>query len=153
MFGDILERWSACAGLDVAEACHLQWNDAGAMVGLALVGGITILLILKLGRALLTIRAKSFTPGFSRLLSSWVKTNDYTGPAFFRADGADEPTVARRQQAIDRLADSAKSLKRTGQQCCTLDEFAASDEQDRLQARPIARPVRYALPGRSFDQR
>src|SRR5215510_14126244 len=104
MFGDILERWSACAGLDVAEACHLQWSDAGAIVGLALVGGITILLILKLGRALLTIRAKSFTPGFSRLLSSWVKTNDYTGPAFFRADGADEPTVARRQQAIDRLA-------------------------------------------------
>ena len=104
MFNDIIQRWSVCVGLNAAEACRVQSDDLVAMVGLGLVAGITILLILKLRRALLILRAKSFTPAFSRLLSSWVKTNDYTGASFFQADGADEPTVARRQQALDRLA-------------------------------------------------
>jgi len=51
-----------------------------------------------------TITARSFTPTLSRILSRWVKTNDYLGQEFFRADGADEATVIRRQQALDRLA-------------------------------------------------
>lgn len=104
MFDDIIQRWSACAGLNAVEACRVQWDGVVAMVGLGLVAGIAILLILRLRRALLILRAKSFTPAFSRFLSSWVKTNDYTGSSFFQADGADEPTVARRQQALNRLA-------------------------------------------------
>jgi len=100
MFGDILERWSACVGANQASACGMEWADAGMLIGI----GLVILLFVKLRRTLLTLRARSFTPAFSRLLSSWVKTNDYTGEAFFKADGADETTAARRRRAIDRLA-------------------------------------------------
>ena len=52
----------------------------------------------------MTLRARSFTPLFSRWLSKWVKTNDYTDDAFFRADGADEATATARRRALDRLA-------------------------------------------------
>jgi glutamate-1-semialdehyde 2,1-aminomutase len=55
-------------------------------------------------RRLLNLRALSFTPAFSRVLSTWVKTNDYVGDEFYRADGADDATAAKRRHALDRLA-------------------------------------------------
>ena len=100
MFGNILERWNACVGTNQASVCEVEWADAGIVIGI----GLAILLFVKLRRTLLILRARSFTPAFSRLLSSWVKTNDYTQEAFFKADGADETTAARRRNALDRLA-------------------------------------------------
>jgi glutamate-1-semialdehyde 2,1-aminomutase len=100
MFDGILEQWSACVGANQASACGLGWADAGILIGI----GLAILCFLKLRIALLTLRARSFTAAFSRLLSSWVKTNDYTEAEFFRADGADDTTAARRRRALDRLA-------------------------------------------------
>ena len=100
MFGDILERWSACMGTTQASACGFGWADAGILIGI----GLAIPVFLKLRVALLTLRARSFTSAFSRLLSTWVKTNDYTQKDFFKADGADDTTAARRRRALDRLA-------------------------------------------------
>lgn len=100
MLSDVLELWSACVDANQASACGMGWAEGGLLVGV----GIAILLFLKTRVALLTLRARSFTPAFSRLLSSCVKTNDYTQEAFFKADGADETTAARRRRALDRLA-------------------------------------------------
>ena len=103
MFGEVFERWSACVGANQASTCGMdgiEWADAGIFIGI----GLVIFLFVKTRRTLLTLRARSFTPAFSRLLSSWVKTNDYTEEAFYKADGADETTAAKRRRALDRLA-------------------------------------------------
>jgi glutamate-1-semialdehyde 2,1-aminomutase len=100
MFGDTFERWSACVGTNQASGCGMGWADAGILIGIVL----AILLFVKLRRTLLTLRARSFAPALSRLLSSWVKTNDYTLETFFKADGADDATAAKRRRALDHLA-------------------------------------------------
>ncbi len=103
MFGDIIRRFGACAGLSAADACRLGWHDAPA-AAVGLIAGVAVILLVRAARTLPTLRAKSLMPAFSRLLSTWVKTNDYTNDAFFRADGADETTAARRRHALERLA-------------------------------------------------
>jgi glutamate-1-semialdehyde 2,1-aminomutase len=104
MFDDAILRWTVCLGVNEAAECPLQWGDIGTIAGLSLLAGFATLFFLKLTRTLLTIRAKAFMPMISRFLSGWVKTNDYTGQDFFRADGADEKTGLQRQEAFDRLA-------------------------------------------------
>ena len=52
----------------------------------------------------ITLRALAPTPLVSRRLARWVRAFDYTGDAFFHADGADAPTVDRRRRGLDRLA-------------------------------------------------
>ncbi|NJN37058.1 MAG: hypothetical protein HC794_08375 [Nitrospiraceae bacterium] len=87
-------------GTNQASVCGMEWADAGILIGI----GLAILLFVKLHRTLLILPARSFTPAFSRVLSSWVKTNDYTQEEFFKADGADDTTAARRRRALDHLA-------------------------------------------------
>jgi glutamate-1-semialdehyde 2,1-aminomutase len=103
MFDEIVQRWSEYAAT-VARACGLEGAQAGILIGLSVLAGATLLYARRLVRALLTLNARSWTPAVSRMLSTWVKRNDYTGEDFFRADGADQPTVTRRQQALARLA-------------------------------------------------
>lgn len=103
MFDDMIQRWSEY-GMSVARACGFEWANVGILIGLSVLASATILYVRRLLRALLTLRARSLTPIVSRVLSKWVKTNDYAGQDFFRADGADEPTVTRRERALDRLA-------------------------------------------------
>src|SRR5262245_15828114 len=103
MFDDIVQRWAEC-GLSVNDTCTPGLVEIGILTSLFALVGVTILYSLRFVRMLLTITARSFTPTLSRILSRWVKTNDYLGQEFFRADGADEATVTRRQQALDRLA-------------------------------------------------
>ena len=43
-------------------------------------------------------------PVAARRLSRWVRTRDYTGDAFFAADGAGADVVATRKAALDRLS-------------------------------------------------
>ncbi len=103
MFDDILQRWSEYAAT-VARTCGFEGAQAGILIGLSVLAGAALLYARRLVRALLTLNARSLTPTVSRMLATWVKRNDYTGEDFFRADGADQPTVMRRQQALARLA-------------------------------------------------
>lgn len=104
MFAETLRNAGACTGLNLMDSCRFGLVEIGLLTGLMLVAGLTIRWFLKTLRALLILRARSFTPMLSRWLSAWVNRNDYTGEAFFRADGADQATVAQRQRALDRLA-------------------------------------------------
>ena len=102
---DSLVQLISCDWSSGMDECRLGWQDVGAV---AIAGAVTTIVALKaarLFRTLLTVRARSFTPALSRLLSIWVKTNDYTDDAFYRADGADETTAAKRRRALERLAD------------------------------------------------
>jgi glutamate-1-semialdehyde 2,1-aminomutase len=65
-------------------------------------------------------RARSLTPALSRRLSRWVKSIDYAGDDFFRADGAGERWVQLRKQAWGRLA---RTLRERSKQSA---EWAAS---------------------------
>ena len=51
-----------------------------------------------------TWRALALAPALARRLSWWVRPNDYDDEAFLRADGAGEPWVDRRREALARLA-------------------------------------------------
>lgn len=105
MLGDTVLRWGACAGLSELQDCRLQGHDIAAAIGLLLVAYLAVPVGMRLVRTLQTLRARSFTPIFSRMLSAWVKTNSYGAETFFKADGADDDTAAQRQRALDRLAE------------------------------------------------
>jgi glutamate-1-semialdehyde 2,1-aminomutase len=72
----------------------------GLVVGLAMaaLGGRRI------ATALLTWRATAPMPALSRRLAGWVRPRSYSDDEFFRADGADDATVARRRAGIERLS-------------------------------------------------
>jgi glutamate-1-semialdehyde 2,1-aminomutase len=57
----------------------------------------------------LTLRALAPAPLVSRRLARWVNAFDYTGDAFFHADGADPSTIERRQRGLDRLAAACRN--------------------------------------------
>jgi glutamate-1-semialdehyde 2,1-aminomutase len=58
----------------------------------------------RVATGILTLRASALTPIFSRRLSGWVKTLDYSQDDVWGADGASEQWVRRRKEAIDRLS-------------------------------------------------
>ena len=73
-------------------------GTAGVLLGVHLLRRLRV--------AVLTMRARAWVPSVSRLLSSWVNAHDYSGEAFFSADGATERVVGRRLDALDRLSAS-----------------------------------------------
>jgi len=64
----------------------------------------TILTLRTLGRLPLTLRAVAWSAPLSRRLSHWVKSRDYTGDAFFLADGAHRRWLDQRRAGLERLA-------------------------------------------------
>ncbi|MCS6897226.1 MAG: hypothetical protein NZM29_04570, partial [Nitrospira sp.] len=104
MFGDFVEQSIACLSPQVLACLWGELDSIDMAVGIGLFGVLSFVLA-KLPLALTTLRARSFVPELSRRLAWWVKTYDYTGEAFFTADGADHATAAKRRQALDRLAD------------------------------------------------
>ncbi len=91
-------------------AACLQTGGASCAVGpLEGVGLVALVLVAAwalrwaVGR-LATLRATSFTPTLARRLSVWVRALDYSEDQFLRADGAGEPWVSRRRDALHRLA-------------------------------------------------
>jgi len=100
---DMFQRMSEYAAT-LAKACGFDGTNLGVLIGLLLLLAAAALYLGRLARVLLTLNARSFTPVASRLLARWVRTNDYRGEAFFRADGADEATAARRRLALEQLA-------------------------------------------------
>src|SRR5262249_45453977 len=99
-----LHRWAACLGLPSTGGCELASGDGWMVLGLALVVVFATFAGRKLVTAFFTVRALALAPALSRRLSQWVKSRDYAGEEFLRADGAGERWVALRQQALDRLA-------------------------------------------------
>ena len=104
LLGEALQRWQACVRLDSTGSCQLVWADLWVVSGLLCLG----ILVAYVGRravtAMVTLRALAWTPRLARRLSTWVQAYDYSDEAFFRADGAPEPWVERRQKGLDRLA-------------------------------------------------
>jgi glutamate-1-semialdehyde 2,1-aminomutase len=103
MFDSMIQRWTEC-GLTVSGTCVPALGDVGMLAALFVLAGVILVYAAQLVATLLTLRARAFTPAFSRMLAQWVKTNDYAGEDFFRADGAEAAVVTRRQEALDRLA-------------------------------------------------
>jgi len=99
-----LHRWTTCLGLPPTGGCKLESGDGWLVVGLVLVIVFATFAGRTLITAFFTVRALALAPALSRRLSRWVKSRDYTGEEFLRADGAGERWVALRKQAIDRLA-------------------------------------------------
>lgn len=104
MVGEVLHRWTACFGMDSTETCTFVPGDGWVVLGLLLVVCVATFIGQKLVTALYTLRAMALVPMVSRRLATWVKAQDYADEEFFRADGAEEPWIERRQKAIDRLA-------------------------------------------------
>src|SRR5262245_35030164 len=69
----------------------------------ASVGMLALVAAWRAPRLLADWRARSLTPALSRRLSRWVKSLDYTGDDFFRADGAGPEWVQRRKLAFEEL--------------------------------------------------
>src|SRR5213592_1767352 len=82
------------------EGLRLEWLVAGLLVGSI----VAALVARRAVTAFWTLRAMALTPTLSRRLSRWVKPRSYSEEEFFRADGAAEPWVERRQQGLARLA-------------------------------------------------
>jgi glutamate-1-semialdehyde 2,1-aminomutase len=101
--GDALQRWTACLGGAVRE-CGLVAGDGWLLLGLA--GGLLVLTLAvgRIVRALRTLPALALAPTLARCLARWVGTHDYSDAEFFRADGAPEAWVRRRQQGLERLS-------------------------------------------------
>ncbi len=76
------------------------WGWLGLVVGL-LIAAFAVRTVATTGR---TLRAMALTPLLSRHLARWVRTRSYSDDEFFRADGASEPWVRRRQAGLDRLS-------------------------------------------------
>ena len=103
MVDNIIDRWTECS-VSLGSTCAIGSLDVGILVSLCALGALGLLYAQRLLRWLLMLNARSFTPALSRVLAPWVNTNDYLGQDFFRADGAEEAIVTRRQQALERLA-------------------------------------------------
>ena len=71
--------------------------------------GLGIRLVRRLRGAIWTMRARAWVPSASRLMSRWVHSSDYSGDAFFSADGADARIVQRRAAALEQLAASFRA--------------------------------------------
>ena len=104
MLYDRGQSWLAYFGIDSTAPWTFALDDFWLGLGLV-VGGFVVLSVgRRLLTGLLTVRAVAFVPFFSRLLSKWVKSRDYSDEEFFRADGAEEKWIPPRQHALTRLA-------------------------------------------------
>src|SRR5262245_14569130 len=104
VIGQALDRWVACARSGLDTSCSVGTTDWAFL--LAAIGALVIAARYA-GKALdvlWTLRATAWMPAVSRVLSRWVKARAYSPEAFYRADGAAEPWVRRRQEGLERLA-------------------------------------------------
>jgi glutamate-1-semialdehyde 2,1-aminomutase len=67
------------------------------------------LAVRRLAVALFTMRARSLTPLFLRLLSRRIRTFHYAGDRFFDADGAGEALIGRRREGLERLSGALRA--------------------------------------------
>ena len=98
-----MNRWAHTVSHSVSA---IDWHSGWVLTAIVVLVVATMLAARKTLTAIVTFRALALTPSFSRHLSKWVKSNDYSADQFIRADGVDERWVALRKQALDRLAAS-----------------------------------------------
>jgi len=103
-FSEALQRWAVCLGLSAPGTCHVEWGDGWLVLGLFVGMGVVGLAGRQLVTTVVTWRALALTPIFSRYLSQWVQSRDFSEDEFFRADGAEEPWIELRKKAIERLS-------------------------------------------------
>ncbi len=100
--GQPAERWTEW--LNPILGSTTGSRDGWILVGLLLLVALAAFAARKLIRRIVTLRALALAPAFSRRLSKWVKSRDYSAEEFLRADGAGERWIELRKQALDRLA-------------------------------------------------
>jgi glutamate-1-semialdehyde 2,1-aminomutase len=104
MIGGAQDGWTTGGGVNAiatfTEAAGDPWVALGVVLGLL----IAAVIARRTVTALWTLRALAWTPALARHLARWVRPRSYSDEQFYRADGADEPWVKRREAAIDRLA-------------------------------------------------
>jgi len=101
MVDEALQKWTEHLGLHAAR----PWNQAAILLGLLLLVLLTSVAVRKTVTIFLTLRAMAPTPMLSRRLSEWVKSIDYSDREVLGADGAGEPWIQCRKEAINRLAE------------------------------------------------
>ena len=94
---ETLERWIAGPALTAHQ--QVEWILAAATLLF-----VAIAAAKRAISAFMTLRALAPTPAFSRVLSMWVKSLDYSDEEFMRADGVGDRTSKARSDAIERLA-------------------------------------------------
>jgi glutamate-1-semialdehyde 2,1-aminomutase len=112
MIGGPREGWTAGLSVNAITRDPEAADDHVVAVGVTPVTALGLVLCLLIAAviarrvvtALWTLRALAWMPALSRRLARWVKPRSYSDEQFFRADGAEEPWLTRRQAAIDRLA-------------------------------------------------
>jgi len=109
--GEAVQKWAEHLGLPATA----PWRNAEILLGLLLLGFLVNLAFRKIVTWVLTLRALALAPTLSRRLSDWVKSLSYSERDAWAADGAGEPWVKLRMEAIDRLSSffrnqSAKSI-------------------------------------------
>src|SRR5579862_6965212 len=98
--GETLQKWTKHPALSGSA----PWRDAAIMSGLVLLVLLARLAFRNTVTTLLTLRAMALSPTLSRRLSDWVKSLSYSEQDVWGADGAEEPWVKLRKDAIDRLS-------------------------------------------------
>src|SRR6478672_6576703 len=95
--------WAECLGSPSAANCTRITQNTSLWLGL-----LALALLFLAGRrlitAVVTLRALALTPMFSRRLSHWVKSRDYSEKEFLSADGASGRWFDLRRQALERLS-------------------------------------------------
>ncbi len=101
---DVFHRFGGCLGINSTGPLKFEWKSAPALVGLLLVFFLVVIAARRLVTAVITLRALALLPGFSRHLSKWVGSRDYSDDDFYQADGAGERWIELRKQALERLS-------------------------------------------------
>jgi glutamate-1-semialdehyde 2,1-aminomutase len=104
VIGEALVRWAACVRPGPETSCAVGTTDWVVLLGMV---AAIVMAARYAGKALdilWTLRAMAWMPAVSRILSRWVKARAYSAEAFYRADGAAEPWVRRREEGLERLA-------------------------------------------------
>src|SRR5262245_12294300 len=104
MVSETIESIAACLPIKETGACPFGSINAWLLAGILLAAVVAVYAGRRLLRTALTLPALALLPAFSRWLSNWVKSRDYSEEEFLRADGAGEPWIKRRKQALDQLA-------------------------------------------------
>jgi len=100
---NMLQQWTECLSANTTANCTILTQQAWLWWGLLL---LTLLIFAgrRLITAVVTLRASALTPMFSRRLSHWVKSRDYSEDEFLSADGATGRWLDLRRQALERLS-------------------------------------------------
>ena len=112
MLNEAIERWTACLQTQPTNDCHFGSIDGWLLSGLFLAALLITYAGRRLIRTAVTLPALALLPVFSRWLSNWVKSRDYTEEEFLCVDGAGElldQTAQTGARSLGNFSSGAKS--------------------------------------------